>query len=51
MAQEFYPVFTAHDFISLENYHIYLRLMIDGKPSKPFSAKTIPSNWFIVPKD
>ena len=50
MAQEFYPVFTAYDFISLENYHIYLRLMIDGKPSKPFSANTIPSNWFIVPK-
>lgn len=51
MAQEFYPVFTAHDFISLENFHIYLRLMIDGKPSKPFSAITIPSNWFIQPKD
>lgn len=41
MAQEFYPVFSADDFISLENFHIYLRLLINGKPSKPFSAKTI----------
>lgn len=44
MAQEFFPVFSAHDFISLENFHIYLRLLINGKPSKPFSAKTIQLN-------
>ena len=41
MAQEFYPVFKASDLINLENYHVYLKLMIHGKPSKPFSAKTI----------
>lgn len=50
MAQEFYPVFTASDFIALENYHIYLKLMINGKPSKPFSAKTITKNYLNVPK-
>lgn len=41
MEKEFYPVFKAEDFISLANYSIYLRLMIDGKPSTPFSADTI----------
>lgn len=41
MAQEFYPVFKASDFVELENFHIYLRLMINGKPSRPFSAITI----------
>jgi len=41
MANELYPDFKAHDFVSLENYHIYLKMMIDGKPSKPFSGKTI----------
>lgn len=41
MAKEFYPVFKIEDFISLANYSIYLRLMIDGKPSTPFSADTI----------
>lgn len=41
MEKEFYPVFKASDFIGLENYSIYLKLMIDGKPSRPFSAETI----------
>ena len=41
MAKEFYPVFSSEDFIALPNYSIYLRLMIDGKPSLPFSADTI----------
>lgn len=50
MAQEFYPVFTASDFIALENFHIYLKLMINGKPSKPFSAKTITKNGLNLPK-
>lgn len=41
MEKEFYPVFKATDFTSLANHSIYLRLMIDGKPSVPFSADTI----------
>jgi hypothetical protein len=41
MEKEFYPVFKASDFTSLPNHSIYLRLMINGKPSKPFSADTI----------
>lgn len=45
MAQEFYPIITANDFIQLENFHIYLKLLIDGKPSKPFSAITITKDW------
>ena len=45
MAQEFYPVFVAHDFVSLENYHIYVKLLINGKPSKGFSAKTFQFNY------
>jgi hypothetical protein len=41
MSKEFYPAFKTEDFISLANYAIYLKLMIDGKPSTPFSADTI----------
>src|SRR5207249_9576404 len=41
LEKEFYPEFTAGDFVSLPNYHIYLRLMIDGVVSKPFSAVTL----------
>jgi hypothetical protein len=41
MAQEMYPEFDIQDFINLPNHSIYLKLMIDGKPSRPFSADTV----------
>jgi DNA helicase HerA-like ATPase len=40
MAKEMYPEFDVEDFINLPNYKIYLKLMIDGRPSRPFSAIT-----------
>lgn len=39
-AKEFYPVFDIVNFVNLPNYEIFLKLMIDGTPSYPFSAKT-----------
>lgn len=44
MAKEMYPEFDVEDFINLPNYKIYLNLMIDGKPSRPFSGYTILFN-------
>jgi hypothetical protein len=41
LAKEMLPSFQLQDFINLPNYHIYLKLMIDGVPNKPFSAITI----------
>lgn len=41
IAREFEPVFGAGDLLSLPNRSVYLKLMIDGKPSKPFSATTL----------
>ncbi len=41
-AQEFAPEFKQSDFTNLPNYHIYLKMMIDGKVSSPFSAVTLP---------
>jgi hypothetical protein len=41
MANEFYPIFETSDFTNLEHYHIYLKLLIRGKTSVGFSAKTI----------
>lgn len=41
LAREFQARFREIDLIQLENYHVYLKLMIDGMPSKPFSAETI----------
>ena len=42
IAKEFEPVFEPVDLLSLPNHHIALKLMIDGMPSKPFSATTLP---------
>lgn len=41
-AQEFFPEIKLTDFTNLPNYHIYLKMMIDGKISQPFSAVTLP---------
>jgi DNA helicase HerA-like ATPase len=40
VARELSPVFEPDDLLSLPNFSIYLRLMIDGEPSQPFSAQT-----------
>jgi type IV secretory pathway TraG/TraD family ATPase VirD4 len=42
LAREFAPTFAGEDFISLPLYHIYIRLLIDGELSRPFSATTLP---------
>jgi hypothetical protein len=42
LAQEFSPEVSAIDLVSLPNYHIYVRLMVEGVISRPFSAETIP---------
>lgn len=41
LAREFEPVFSAEDLVNLPNYNVYVKLMIDGSPSKPFSATTL----------
>lgn len=41
LAREFEPVFSAEDLMNLPHYHIYVRMMIDGKPARPFSARVL----------
>ncbi|WKZ29206.1 MAG: type IV secretion system DNA-binding domain-containing protein [Patescibacteria group bacterium] len=41
LAKEFAPVFVEEDIINLAKYEVYLKLMIDGVASSPFSAKTL----------
>src|SRR6201999_92214 len=42
LEKEFAPEFTAEDLVNLGFAQIYLKLMIDGVSSKPFSATTLP---------
>ena len=39
---EFMPRFTPEDIINLPKFQVYLKLMIDGVSSPPFSAATLP---------
>lgn len=42
MENEFMPRFTPEDIINLPKAGVYLKLMIDGVASQPFSASTLP---------
>lgn len=39
LVPEFTPVFTEEDIVNLPKYEFYIKLMIDGITSDPFSAK------------
>jgi type IV secretory pathway TraG/TraD family ATPase VirD4 len=41
LVREFHERFEEVDLLRLPNYRIYLKLMIDGTPSTPFSAVTL----------
>ncbi len=41
LEKEFTPEFRADDLVRLPNYNIYLKLMVDGSVSAPFSAETL----------
>ena len=42
LEKEFEPEFTPQDIVNLPNYKVYMKLMIDGVTSRPFSARTLP---------
>lgn len=42
LVQEFTPRFTEEDLVNLTKYTVYLKLMIDGVASDPFSAAILP---------
>lgn len=43
LEKEFSPTFLETDLVNLAKYHIYIKLMIDGVASEPFSATTMPT--------
>ncbi|OGH69607.1 MAG: hypothetical protein A3C90_04225 [Candidatus Magasanikbacteria bacterium RIFCSPHIGHO2_02_FULL_51_14] len=42
LALEYAPTFIEQDIVNLAKYHVFLKLMIDGVASTPFSAITLP---------
>lgn len=39
---EFAPTFVPEDLVSLAKYQMYMKLMVDGVATTPFSANTLP---------
>jgi hypothetical protein len=52
LGREFAPYFNEEDIISLERFQIYVKLMIEGMTSHPFSARILVpfEGNFLVPK-
>jgi len=48
LAREFQERFDEVDLLQLPNYRVYLKLMIDGVPSRPFSAMTIQPRTNVI---
>jgi hypothetical protein len=48
LAAQFQPKFDALDLLSLPNRSLYLKLMIEGSPSSPFSATILSSKEGVV---
>ena len=42
LEKEFTPEFVIQDLVNLDNYNIYLKMMIDGVSCRPFSVTTLP---------
>lgn len=41
-AKQFAPVFEVQDFVNVENYHAFVRMLAGGVPQRPFSLRTLP---------
>lgn len=49
LEHEFAPTFSRQDLVRLPNREIYVKLMNDGVPSRPFSAQTVHPARLIMP--
>ncbi|HEX2792124.1 MAG TPA: DUF87 domain-containing protein [Candidatus Paceibacterota bacterium] len=41
---QFAPTFAARDFLNIENYNAYVKMLAGGVPQKPFNIRTIAPN-------
>ena len=49
VARELAPTFEADDLLALPNYHIYLRLMVEGEVGRAFSGSTLQIQTILKP--
>lgn len=42
LEKHFAPTFSASDLMNIDNRNAYLRLLVNGKPAKPFNIEVLP---------
>lgn len=42
LEKQFSPVFTAKDLMDIDNRHAYVKMLVNGRPERPFSLETLP---------
>ena len=42
LVKEFQPTFSQRDLMNLDNFNVYLKMIIDGQTVQPFSMRTFP---------
>ena len=42
LVKQFEPVFTARDLMNLNNFNSCMKMLVNGKPVKPFTAQSMP---------
>jgi len=42
LEKQFAPIFTASDLMNIDNRNAYLKMLVNGKPTKAFSIETLP---------
>src|SRR3989344_2508991 len=42
LESQFVPTFSSNDLMNIDNYNAYLRLLVNGKPAKPFNIEVPP---------
>jgi hypothetical protein len=43
LEKQFAPEFTAKDIMNIENFNAYLKILVRGKPVKPFNIRAMPA--------
>jgi hypothetical protein len=41
LAKQFNPVFSASDLMNVDNYHAFVKMLVLGKPARPFTIETL----------
>lgn len=42
LSTQFKPVFGPQDLLNIDNYHAYVKLLVNGQTTQPFSIRTFP---------